>query len=174
MRLQQVAVAALFAGAIAAPSQGKGKQDYSVDKNYQKNEAGDVMYCKGGWEMAEKGNGNNNNDVGAAGKGSQKGNQGHNKYQLKRRVKWIKNEVERLWGERQQAHDRWQQKKNVSCDDLGFLRIVANRHDRPGSTRKILAATTSTRRSRRWMRLRMTTRTRSSKLYIEEPDTSNV
>lgn len=106
MRLQQVAVAALFAGAIAAPSQGKGKQDYSVDKNYQKNEAGDVMYCKGGWEMAEKGNSNN---VHAAGKGSH----GGSKYQLKRRVKWVKNELERLWGERQHAHDQWQQKKNV-------------------------------------------------------------
>lgn len=62
MKFQQVAIAALFAGAIAAPSQGKGKDDYSVDKNYQTNDKGDVVFCKGGWEIAQKA------DSGSAGK----------------------------------------------------------------------------------------------------------
>lgn len=113
MKFQQVAVAALFAGAYAAPSQGKGKDDYSVGKHYQTNGDGDVMYCKGGWEVAQKSNnGGSSSEKGASDKGSS-GNGAQGGYQLKKRVKWLRHELDRAWEERHQAKQYWEEKKKV-------------------------------------------------------------
>jgi len=54
MKLQQIAVAALFSGVLGAPSLGKRKDDYSNAAVYQTNADGDVMSCTGGWTLAHK------------------------------------------------------------------------------------------------------------------------